>query len=76
MKSRRMVGTKKVSSSVATFLFNRKVILTVLALVSLVRLNFVIVNMVKSLSSKSRCWKYFGIPDLSTIKTWGAKHAV
>ena len=68
MVSRRMVGRKVVNSSMVTFLFSFKVMVTMLAFSLSVRL--CILNMVKSVSSYSSFEKFINKLDLLNIMTW------
>ena len=55
MRSRRVVGRYVVKSSVVTFLLSFKAIYTILPNCFSLRVRFVIVNMVRSLSSNDNC---------------------
>ena len=68
MVSRRMVGRKVVNSSMVTFLFSFKVMVTMLAFSLRVRL--CMLNMVKSVSSYSSFEKFINKLDLLNIRTW------
>ena len=68
MVRRRMVGRKVVNSSMTTFLFSFKAMVTMLA--SSLRVRLCIVNKVKSVSSYSRLEKFIGKLDLLNMRTW------